>query len=436
MPDVRVKLVVDTSEAEAKLRELELRAQALNAPGGDTPADRVDVPGRSTTPRPGATSVVAPGKPTTTRSSVASNALVALTVGSLAGSGPATAKPTIAVEHEAAIANSATGIAIPNRAAVVPVRATPTLGSLLNRDVFVSGAAGITVPVGGGGGFGGGGRYSGGGAGGARVRAELGVRPLANIAGVSEAQWMSPPRVPMPEGYAVAGAARVRKSGWLFGVGSTMKRGLTGLRGRVLGRLSGAGLGPVTSGPAVALIAATFAVRGLANSADRLSASIRNQRDYDGSLGRVAFEETWLAGAEAIIRPAMNLDRAVITATSKAAAFAAYALGYKERAAGIMNFVDQVSGELTDRNKALMAMQDAWDRGFQEAGRAGLVVARQRSTDAAMKAIQLGLRGGTMLQLDHAIYDRISTAIRNKYQDEYLEKVQYPRMSDVQGGRD
>lgn len=94
---------------------------------------------------------------------------------------------------------------------------------------------------------------------------------------------------------------------------------------------------------------------------------------------------------------------------------------------------DLLSGRFKDRHDRLSTMQDAWARGFDAAIVAGGRAARGISTASAMRAVEIGLRSGDMLDMDHQIYFEIVKAVKSRYAREYVDKVPYPKMSDIDG---
>lgn len=440
MADVKVKLSVDTREAEAKLRELELRAGRLNARTGVTPTGRVTgrVPGIVTIERPGTATIIDIPEPARIAEGAPSNAALSAAIGGAAGVGVSGAM-------------RGTGQGVPQETWYDMMRrryhqsAGPRpYAGLSDRQLLVTKQYMQDVQLGLGKEL-------------VRNRWLVGRAGKLNFEGMSLQQMLffanSTHRA---NASIVADVAKVRDNRERLGLleqERTLRRQMAASKPNALSKLyykvdnlpslvSLRERGGLVAGPIATLSTVTAGAivlgsiaKGLANSADRLSANIRSGTDYQGSVARVMFEEILKSTMEKTFRPAMEAERKIITIAGKAEAALAYAFGAKDRAAAILQVTDQYSGELMERNKALIALQDQWSRGFDQAGQAGLAAARQQSSSSGHRAIQLGLRGGTLLEIDRSLYHEIADKTQRKYQQEYAEKVTYPKMGDVQGDR-
>lgn len=140
-------------------------------------------------------------------------------------------------------------------------------------------------------------------------------------------------------------------------------------------------------------------------------------------------------GARRAFDPLANTLGVAVGKAQEFYAVLSTAFGNYAMAKEFLKSADQYTGKLREDNEKLIALQDAWGRGFEQAKDAGRTAARIQSTNAGYRGVALGLRGGDLLDIDRSVYTEIATQMERRYAFEFVDKVPYPRMRDIQGDK-
>lgn len=444
MADVRINLEVDTKEAEAKLRVLEARASRLNVAtvgGSGLPSQRAltsgsVVTGLPSAERPGQQFVpnrrqLEPSKQTAHSNALSLGAATAagLAAGGIRGAGPATGR--VILDKSTFESMRATKDSVLLRGGNyndIRLRAMDhRAGSLVSR-MYLGGLPDLGS--------------------GATLREVLGqARQRYGLNWTIERresrhrrlmQFIDQPRRMRP--FLLRGKPNpILKYSGLSAAGGYIKSGVR--EGAVKTAQGFAAVANMPIGPIIGIIGATeiasqaYQAIKYTVSDDLREAIIGNTAEARQRIGEDIGVRTFDRFAQQMVQKNAEIFQSISAGIMTINSGIQYAFGEYDRAKNSLELADLLSGRFKERHERLSLLQDAWIRGFDNATDAAAQFSRDQSTASAMRAVQIGIRGGDMLDLDKRIYFEIVDQAKQRYQKEYRDKVPYPTMDDIDGAK-
>jgi hypothetical protein len=193
-------------------------------------------------------------------------------------------------------------------------------------------------------------------------------------------------------------------------------------------------------GPMISIFGATAVTMSAWTAySDALGSQIKDAQrtgDYSKINGADLASQTAMGTVRNVLDLNAQLWSKVIGGVAKLKAGFFGLLGDSSAAIEAFQVAELISGAFEDRHNRIKALQDAWGQGLTRTMDQGLADARKQSWGQAIRAVQLGFTFGDMLDMDHRIYQEIHTKMRDNYGKEYIKKVAYPRMRDLEGVKD